>query len=352
MIAIDGSPLVFGPFSVARMLEGWLAGWPGLDEPDGPLLLLPSGDAPAGFPPEHVRRDDKPSPNARRFRSMLAGHVVGARAQGLLAPWMAVPDLRPFDVPVVAMVHELPWVRHGPIEGRRRMWSQKLWLQRITERCAALLVPSEATRDDLVRAKPGLDERIRLVPHGFDPAPWKAARRAPDDPPYALMLGVGAGRAHARKKGLDVLLEAWPQAGLEGWRLVLVGEPALRVPAGVEVHAARTGDALTDLVAGASMLVYPSRMEGFGFPPLEAMAAGVPVLATNAGSVPEVVGDAAHVVPAGDVVALVEGLRRVALDEMLRIELQARGAAQAHAFPVETAAARIVEAFATLGVRA
>lgn len=352
MIAIDGSPLVFGPHSVARMLQGWLAGWPGLDEPDGPLLLLPDGDAPSGFPQARVRRDATPSRSTRRFRSLLAGHVVETRAEGLLCPWMAVPDLRPFDVPVVAMVHELPWVRHGPIEGRRRRWSQKLWLRRIAERCAALLVPSRATRGDLIAAKAELAPRVHLVPHGFDPRAFHAARRPPDRPPYALMLGVGADRPHARKKGLDVLLEAWPRAELDGWRLVLAGEPALRLPPGVDVEAPVTRDDLADLVAGASMLVYPSRMEGFGFPPLEAMAAGVPVLATDAGSVPEVVGDAAFVVPAADVGALIQGLRRVATDEILRTELRARGAARARAFPVEAAGQRIVEVFAGLGVRA
>ncbi len=352
MIAIDGSPLAFGPFSVARMLRGWLAGWPGLDEPDGPLLLLPGGQAPPGFPPAHVRADERPSPSARRFRMMIAGHVVGARAQGLLAPWMAVPDLRPFDVPVVPTVHELPWVRHGPIEGRRRMWSQQLWLTRLEERAAALLVPSASTRDDVAAARPRLAARVHVVPHGFDPAPWEAARRAPDDPPYALMLGCGDGRAHARKKGLDVLLDAWGRVRPAGWRLVLVGTPALRVPSDVDVRAPVEGDALHDLVAGASLLVYPSRMEGFGFPPLEAMAADVPVLTTDAGSLPEVVGDAADVVPAGDVDALADALTRLTTDEAAREALRARGRARARAFPVAAAAEAIVALFASLGVRA
>lgn len=352
MIAIDGSPRHFGPFSVARMLDAWLQGWPRGDESEGPLLLLPAGEAPAGFPAARVRYPEVPCRRARRFRSLLPGQVVGAGAQGLLAPWMAVPDLRPFGIPVVAMVHELPFVRHGPIEGYRRMWTQRLWLRRCAERCAALLVPSRATRDDLLTLRPDLEARVHLVPHGFDPAPWTCVQRPPADPPYALMVGVGAGRAHAHKKGLDVLLAAWGQAAPHGWRLVLVGEPALAVPAGVEVHAALDPDALQRCVAGASLLVYPSRMEGFGFPPLEAMAAGVPVLTTDAGSLPEVVGDAAHVVPAGDVGALAASLRTLGADASARTARVARGASRAEAFPPRAAAQAIVDVFAALDVRA
>lgn len=352
MIAIDGSPLAFGPFSVARMLRGWLQGWPGVEAPDGPRLLLPAGEAPAGFPPAHVRHDGHPCPSPRAFRRRLPQHVMDAHAQGLLCPWMATPDLRSVGLPVVATVHELPWVRHGPIEGHRRAWSQRVWLRRLVGRSAAVLVPSIATRDDLARARPELAARTHVVPHGFDPTPWEAARRIPDDPPYALMLGCGDGRAHAHKKGLDVLLAAFERARPPGWRLVLVGKPACRMPEGVTARTPVEGEDLHALVAGASLLVYPSRMEGFGFPPLEAMAADVPVLATDAGSIPEVVGDAAVIVPAGDVDALARALTAIAGDPDRREALRARGRARARAFPVVAAGRAIVDVFASLGVRA
>nr|MDP9452851.1 glycosyltransferase [Actinomycetota bacterium] len=72
------------------------------------------------------------------------------------------------------------------------------------------------------------------------------------------------------------------------------------------------------LLAGASVLAYPSRYEGFGFPPLEAMAIGVPVVATTAGALPEVVGDAATLVPVGDVDALAGALAALLDDPQLR----------------------------------
>jgi len=91
----------------------------------------------------------------------------------------------------------------------------------------------------------------------------------------------------------------------------------------------RTGwvddDQRAGLLAGASVFAYPSVYEGFGFPPLEAMAAGTPVVATAVGGVPDTVGDAALLVPAGDVEALTEAVRSVLADETLAATLVAKG---------------------------
>ncbi len=92
-----------------------------------------------------------------------------------------------------------------------------------------------------------------------------------------------------------------------------------------------------DLLVGAMVLAYPSLYEGFGHPPFEAMAAGVPVVTTTAGSLPEVVGDAALFVPPGDDDALAGALERVLHDDALRDDLVARGRVRAIAFPWSTA---------------
>jgi alpha-1,3-rhamnosyl/mannosyltransferase len=86
--------------------------------------------------------------------------------------------------------------------------------------------------------------------------------------------------------------------------------------------------ARADLLAGAAALAYPSVYEGFGLPPLEAMAAGVPVVATAAGALPEVLGDAADLVPVGDADALAAALARVLDDGAHRAELVDRGRAR------------------------
>ena len=86
------------------------------------------------------------------------------------------------------------------------------------------------------------------------------------------------------------------------------------------------------LLAGARLLAYPSLYEGFGLPPLEAMSLGVPVVATTAGAIPEVVGDAALVVAPRDAQALAEALLAAATDAATRARLIAAGREQARLF--------------------
>ena len=89
------------------------------------------------------------------------------------------------------------------------------------------------------------------------------------------------------------------------------------------------------------MFVFPSLYEGFGLPPLEAMACGTPVVTSNASSLPEVVGDAAVLVDPYDARSIAEGIRRVLVDDVLRADLSARGAARAQSFSWEQAARRV-----------
>ncbi len=108
----------------------------------------------------------------------------------------------------------------------------------------------------------------------------------------------------------------------------------------------RVSDAeLRALYAGASAFVFPSRYEGFGLPPLEAMALGAPVVCADAASLPEVVGDAALLFPAGDAVALAAALSRVLDDLALRERLSRAGRERAARFTWERTAAATVAVY-------
>jgi len=102
---------------------------------------------------------------------------------------------------------------------------------------------------------------------------------------------------------------------------------------------------LKALYQGAVALVYPSREEGFGLPPLEAMALGLPVVTTTAMSIPEVVGDAALTSPSGDAVALSVNLGRVIGDEAVREDLAARGRKRASEFSWTRVADGVVDGY-------
>lgn len=104
------------------------------------------------------------------------------------------------------------------------------------------------------------------------------------------------------------------------------------------------------LLRGAAVFAYPSRYEGFGLPPLEAMTAGVPVLATRVGALPEVVGDAGLLVAPGDVDALADGLQSLLSDESERTAFVDAGRANLARFSWDRAVAQLVELYRTAQV--
>jgi glycosyltransferase involved in cell wall biosynthesis len=181
------------------------------------------------------------------------------------------------------------------------------------------------------------------VPHGFAPAGdgGESVRdREAGGPAGGLVLG-----ARGPRKGLDV----WARAvvGLEPvvpW--TLVGRPPRGVLArahGVPVEVLNDPDdaEVARRLAGAAVLVYPSRSEGFGYPPLEAMAAGVPVVASAAGAIPEVVGDARCSLPPG--ARRAPGALQRSSATRRAAGLVARGAARARAFPPEATARSLLK---------
>ncbi len=99
----------------------------------------------------------------------------------------------------------------------------------------------------------------------------------------------------------------------------------------------------------ADLFVFPSLYEGFGLPPLEALACGTPVITSDASSLPEVVGEAGLTVEATDAEALAEAMKRVLEDDTLRERMIARGMKQARKFTWEKAAAKLMNLYETLG---
>lgn len=180
-------------------------------------------------------------------------------------------------------------------------------------------------------------ERIHVIPNGFEagPAGVPARGRAlAGGHPYVLAVGTIEPR-----KDLPTLVEAMGRLWADGHdtRLVLAGPDGWGTP-DLEQAMARTGAAhlvhrlgyvtdaeRADLLAGATCLAYPSRYEGFGLPPLEAMAQGTPVVATSIGAVTEVCADAALLVPPGDPDALAAALASVLADEAVAARLVAAG---------------------------
>jgi glycosyltransferase involved in cell wall biosynthesis len=99
----------------------------------------------------------------------------------------------------------------------------------------------------------------------------------------------------------------------------------------------------------AAVFVFPSLYEGFGLPPLEAMASGTPVVTSNVSSLPEVAGDAACLVDPYSPQAIADAIYRVLTDDVFRMELKRRGAARARKFSWEESARRVHEIYREVG---
>ena len=220
-------------------------------------------------------------------------------------------------------------------------------------RAAAIVAPSHSTRRDLVRHLGIPEDRITVVYEGVDHTVFRPVERRVLDDPYVLFVGS----EHPRKN-LARLLRAFARVKEDGrlrtLKLVKVGSPGsgeapfrertVRAAreAGVEddvVFVGRAkGDELAAYYSGAECLVLPSLYEGFGLPPVEAMACGCPVIVSNVTSLPEVVGDAALLVDPTDDRALAGAMRAVLDDATLRADLRARGFARAAGFTWERVA--------------
>lgn len=336
MIAVDATPLALEtPGGVRRALAELVAGWARISRPRPVVLFAPKrlpDDTPAL---DGVVVPSRAARSGRAFRRMLPALLAAEGAETLWSPWSAFPRV---PLPVVAVVHELPFVRLGTIEGRLRTWRHRHWLARNTAECAAIVVPSFAVRDDLLSLGACSAGKVHVVPNAFDPQPWAEAARPPASPRRVVVVGTGHGAAGARKKGIDTLLEAFAALPADPTlELHVVGRLSSPPPGAHVVHGP-TDEELRTLVASAWLLVHPARSEGFGYPPLEAMAAGVPVVTTDGGALPEVTGDAALHVPAGDADALALAIGEVATDEGLRTRLIAAGHERALAFPPDTTA--------------
>lgn len=221
---------------------------------------------------------------------------------------------------------------------------------RLIRRAQRIIAVSQFTRASIASAVPEAEEKTAVIHSGigpqFSPAASNCAAQAASElglPPNAsYMLSVSSIEP---RKNLSRILKAWENAlpvVPENLWLVLAGKagnPAVFGSAGVERIPERvhfTGYVpdrlLPGLYSGAQAFLFPSLAEGFGFPPLEAMACGTPVLTSNLSSLPEVCGGAAYLVDPLDTAAIAGGIRELALDDDLRAALRVRGLARARKF--------------------
>lgn len=221
-------------------------------------------------------------------------------------------------MPAVATVHDFTSITMPGRHRLRTILSFNVFIGASLEKAVRVACVSRAVADEAMRGFGVAASKIELVPNGvsdyFSPGG--------EEEDYILYAGTLEPR-----KGIDVLFAAWWSLPAPRPRLVLCGDPGwrTRIPEGAEVTGYVTRERLRELYRGARVFVYPSRYEGFGIPPLEAMACGTPVIATRTGAIPEFAQDAAVLVEPGDREGLRTALVSVLTDAALRQELRRSG---------------------------
>jgi glycosyltransferase involved in cell wall biosynthesis len=245
-----------------------------------------------------------------------------------------------FDGPTVITVHDLSWIRHPETHPEVRVNAMNRYFEPGLRRADAIITDSAFVKQELMQVF-GVSERlISVVPLGVESLfqPLQAEQTQTVLVQHQLVHGryfLAVGTLEPRKN-LGLALTAYMQLperircihplvliGMKGWRTTALEEqiaPLIRSGQVRQLGYVSRAD-LAILVAGAMTLVYPSIYEGFGLPPLEAMACGVPVVCANSSSLPEVVGDAGVLVDPHDDSELARTLTRLTEDEAERATL-------------------------------
>jgi glycosyltransferase involved in cell wall biosynthesis len=271
-------------------------------------------------------------------------------------------------VPSVVTIHDLAFIRFPYTFRSYNRTYLDLATRVSVRRATRILAVSEHTKREVVGLLGVPAERVVVTPNAarvhFHPpaAEALAAFRTRHSLPEQFVLYVGTLEP---RKNLTTLLDAYAQiarqsavpllvGGGKGWMYdaVFARLEALGLRDRVHFVGYLDEEELPLWYAAARLFVFPSLYEGFGMPPLEAMACGTPVVTSNSSSLPEVVGDAGLMVAPMDVDALADAIMRLLSDEALHADLRERGLRRAQQFAWHTTAERTRDAYGQAGLTA
>lgn len=252
----------------------------------------------------------------------------------------------------VVTVHDMVYKAFPETVRARTKYMLDSGLKRSMKRADLIVTDSEFSKAEIIKYFPQHENKLRVVPCGVDLEkfrPCETPERIPEvkksleiEGDYFLYLGTIEPR-----KNLERLIEAYhifsqrvsdaPKlvlAGGKGWLYdsIFAKVKELKLDKQVIFTKYIPAEDMNPLMCGALAFVFPSIYEGFGMPPLEAMACGVPVLSSGEASLPEVTGDCAVICDAYSAESIAEGLMKLCSDESLRADLSRRGIERAKTF--------------------
>jgi len=269
-----------------------------------------------------------------------------------------------FNGPTVITAHDLSWIRFPETHPVERVRAMNTYFEPGLRRASFILTDSEFGKRELIDVFGVKADIIKPVLLGVEPLFYP--RTAEDTQPvltrHKLVHGqylLAVGTLEPRKN-LQVALLAYMQmpeqirkhfplvlVGMNGWRTsALEQQIAPLVEAGeIRQIGYLPREELAMVTAGAYTLIYPSIYEGFGLPPLEAMACGVPVIASDVSSLPEVLGDTGLLINPHDDEALSQVIQNLIMDTDLRHQLSQKALARSSSFTWEKCAKQTVDVY-------
>lgn len=363
-VALDATPLIGAGTGVATFTRGALKALAAHHEVrvSGYAMSVRGREQLAGVVPPNVAIRRRPMPAGVLTRLWSSsdrprGEWWTGRVDVVHGTNFVVPPMG--NAAEVVTVYDLTSIRFPELCAPASLRYPEL-IRRAVRRGAWVHTLATAIAEEVVDLLAVPPDRVRVVSSGLD-ALAVEERGDPDvgramagADQYVLALGTIEPR-----KGLPNLVRAFDRlavsrpdlhlvvVGPDGW-----GTQAFGAAVGMARHPARIrrlgwvdAAARRDLLAGARVLAVPSIYEGFGYPPLEAMAAATPVVATAVGSLPEVLGAAARLVPGGDIDAFTDALADVIDDDGVAADLADRGPAHAATFRWDACAEGLVELY-------
>jgi glycosyltransferase involved in cell wall biosynthesis len=349
-VAIDARKL--HDFGIGTYIRNLLRQLARIDHDTDYVLLSPPTDldVAAQLGP-NFRSVLEPSPNYSLREQIHVPWVLHRERPDVFhAPHYVLPPATPCRS--VVTIHDcihLMFPQYLPNKAAYAYARASMWAA--VKRSSRILTVSEASKRDILHFFNVAPEKIEVVYNAIDDHFWltppeeEVARvRERYQLDHQFVLYVGNIKPH---KNLVRLIDAFDElrrTGLEDLKLLIIGDEISKLPAlrrAVHRHKLHkhvrflgfvSDGTLRILYRLASVFVFPSLYEGFGLPPLEAMASGTPVVTSNQSSLPEVTGDAAVLVDPYDVDSLVDGIRRVLTDATLAAELRRRGPERAREF--------------------
>lgn len=267
--------------------------------------------------------------------------------------------------PTIVTIHDLVHLIFPQyLPGRWAYYYARFMLKKAVKKSSRIITVSKCTKIDLIELLSANPEKIRIVYNGIEErffSRWTSKKLKSTQEKYQLyqpfILYIGNLKPH---KNLICLIEAFRLIKEEiedQLQLIIVGRDVVSYPAlmrsaeklGLRQSVRFLGFIPKDFLPGlyrlAELFVFPSRYEGFGLPPLEAMACGTAVVASNTSSLPEVLNDAAYLTEVSHPSQLAEAIVNVLKSDRLRKKLEKSGPKQAKKFSWKKAAQQIIEIY-------